>query len=158
MTWKQKFLSFEGRMGRQDFWICTLILWAIRWTSVIGVLMFVIASAGLASAVRGHEPADAEALKMAMGMLVPIGIIVIIQLALIWPEFAINVKRFHDRDQPGALVCLFILNWVPLVNYLTIIPLFFFWLINLGILEGTQGPNRYGQSSDPRYLSDTVFA
>jgi uncharacterized membrane protein YhaH (DUF805 family) len=38
---------------------------------------------------------------------------------------------------------------IPVVN-------FFFWLINLGILDGTPGPNRYGPS--PKGLGEAALA
>jgi len=46
----------------------------------------------------------------------------------------LHVKRCHDRDQSGWW-CLLLL--IPVIG--------FFWaVINLGILEGTSGPNRFG--------------
>lgn len=46
----------------------------------------------------------------------------------------LHIKRCHDRDKSGWW-CLLLL--IPVVG--------FFWaLIDLGLLEGTPGPNRFG--------------
>lgn len=146
-------------MGRQDFWICTLILWAVRWSMLI-VFVLIAMGPAIASGMSGDgkRMSDDVAAQLALGMLAPLGLMLIFQLALIWPEMAINMKRFHDRGQSAALATIFLVNLVPFLNYLTTIPTFFFWLINLGCLEGTPGPNRFGPSPDPRFADDQVFA
>jgi uncharacterized membrane protein YhaH (DUF805 family) len=61
----------------------------------------------------------------------------LIGLVFLWPSLAVSIKRFHDRDKSG---------WWVLIALIPIIG--FFWiLIELGILEGTKGPNQFG--SDP---------
>lgn len=58
----------------------------------------------------------------------------IIALALIYPSLCLHIKRCHDRNQTGWW-CLIML--IPVVNLI--------WaVINLGILEGTRGENRFG--------------
>ena len=61
-------------------------------------------------------------------------------IGLIWVGLAISIKRWHDRDKSG---------WWVLIG---LIPIIGFWwaLIETGFLEGTQGPNQYGQ--DPLAL------
>jgi uncharacterized membrane protein YhaH (DUF805 family) len=55
-------------------------------------------------------------------------------LASIWPYLAVGVKRYHDHDKSG---------WWLLVGLIPLIG--FFWLlIELGFLAGTDGPNQYG--------------
>ncbi|MGF7161418.1 uncharacterized membrane protein YhaH (DUF805 family) [Rhodoligotrophos appendicifer] len=55
-------------------------------------------------------------------------------LILLYPSLCIYIKRCHDRDQSGWWVLLLL---VPVVGFL--------WaLINLGIMQGTRGPNRFG--------------
>jgi len=50
----------------------------------------------------------------------------------------LHIKRFHDRDKSG---------WWVLILFVPILG--FFWaIIDLGILEGSSGPNRFG--SDPQ--------
>ncbi|WP_137389326.1 DUF805 domain-containing protein [Rhodoligotrophos defluvii] len=55
-------------------------------------------------------------------------------LVLLFLTLCIHIKRCHDRDQSGWWVLLL---FIPVVGFL--------WaLINLGLLEGTPGPNRFG--------------
>ncbi len=50
----------------------------------------------------------------------------------------LHIKRFHDRDKSGW--CVLIL-FVPILGFI--------WaIVDLGILEGSAGPNRFGP--DPR--------
>jgi uncharacterized membrane protein YhaH (DUF805 family) len=61
-------------------------------------------------------------------------IVSLIGLVFLWPTLALGIKRFHDRDKSG---------WWVLVALIPIIG--FFWiLIELGMLEGTKGPNQFG--------------
>ena len=62
--------------------------------------------------------------KLLWGML-------IVPLAWVW--LATCVKRLHDRDKCGWWI---LFAWVPLVG-----PVW--WLVDLGCLQGTDGPNRY---------------
>jgi uncharacterized membrane protein YhaH (DUF805 family) len=142
------FLSFEGRIGRLQFWIgiiaVELLALAIEWAFGIPI---------------GTEP---SALR-------PRVIEFVIQFIAMYPEAAIAVKRLHDRDRPGNYV-------LPLVAAAAVIligDLFGYFnadlehmsvaegavllaagvigltfLVELGFRAGTQGANRYGP--DPR--------
>lgn len=55
-------------------------------------------------------------------------------LAALWPSIATGVKRLHDRNRSGWFYLILL---VPIVG-------FFYWLIDIGILKGTTGPNRFG--------------
>ena len=89
---------------------------------------------------------------------------IIFGLVLLYPSFAINVKRAHDRNRPTWLVVVFfavliLLNVLQLLGlgqtadgpttlYLVIaIPWFIFAVylfVELACLRGTSGDNRYG--------------
>lgn len=62
------------------------------------------------------------------------GLSFLVGLLLLWPWFAIAVKRFHDRDQSGwwSLIGL-----VPLIGQVWL-------LVVLGFLKGSEGDNRFG--------------
>ncbi len=67
----------------------------------------------------------------------------IIVLALILPQIALQVRRFHDRNISGWwYLGLIILSMIP---YLGIIPAIAIFVIN--VLRGTEGPNKFG--ADP---------
>lgn len=63
-------------------------------------------------------------------------LILLVALVLsLWANVALTVKRLHDADKPGGLAVLTI--------FLDIIAVIFF-----SIMKGTQGPNRYGQTTN----------
>lgn len=55
-------------------------------------------------------------------------------IALIWPGLALGVKRCHDRDKSG---------WFMLVSLIPIVSIWY--LVEVGFLRGTDGPNQYGE-------------
>ncbi|KLV11367.1 MULTISPECIES: DUF805 domain-containing protein [Photobacterium] len=55
-----------------------------------------------------------------------------------WASTALNVKRLHDRNKSAWWI---ILTFLPVIG-----PIFV--IIELGILDGTAGPNQYGP--DPK--------
>jgi uncharacterized membrane protein YhaH (DUF805 family) len=89
-------------------------------------------------------------------------LVVLLDLAFTFPEFAVAVKRSNDRDLPPWLVSLFFalsvaVDLFTLLNgpldpestlgYLTLYPLALMQLILLlefGFRRGTDGPNRFG--------------
>ena len=55
-----------------------------------------------------------------------------------WASAALNVKRLHDRNKSA---------WWVIVTFLPYIgPIFV--IVELGILDGTKGPNQFG--ADPK--------
>ncbi len=136
MNWVNLFTSFEGRISRQPFWIA--------WAAFIAIEFAI-------SLMTGDDGARLSA---------------VLDLMLIYPEFAVSAKRGHDRNTPswvvglffalGAVFDLLILGgWIvnadltnpsPLVLAF-LVPLGVFalvLLIDLGLRRGTVGPNRYG--------------
>jgi len=91
-------------------------------------------------------------------------LVTLVTLALFYPGYAVAAKRFQDRDKPGitalyglvpvliaSLLQAFGLTGTPnnpnalgwICNLITMgVGLWF--LIELGILKGTPGPNRFG--------------
>lgn len=94
-----------------------------------------------------------------------IGIIatLILQIILIYPAYALSAKRFQDRNKPGGLALIGIglgilqtlarlvglsnpfdptaVDWILNIALLIV---GIWYLIELGILRGTIGPNTYG--------------
>jgi uncharacterized membrane protein YhaH (DUF805 family) len=58
----------------------------------------------------------------------------VVALVLLIPSLAVAVKRYHDRNKPG---------WWILIVFIPIIGLVWY-IVELGFLPGTPGPNRYG--------------
>ena len=88
----------------------------------------------------------------------------IIDLAFIYPEFAVAVKRIHDRDLPVWILIVFFageavldlltvlelggsMDQPSLLSLVIAVPftvLLVALLIELGFRRGTVGPNQYG--------------
>jgi uncharacterized membrane protein YhaH (DUF805 family) len=143
------FLSLDGRINRAQFWLGTVILAVVSFAATYLIVLLVGVSQG------------AIALSAAVAF------------ALAYPSYAVMAKRFQDRDKPGwlALVGLVpvyaanLLYTFDLFDSLNpsavaqgvdvVISLIFLWfLVEFGILKGTQGPNRHGPDPLGREQSD----
>lgn len=67
-------------------------------------------------------------------------------LAIIIPSIAVQVRRFHDQDKSGWFV---LLGFIPFIGGLIVLVFM--------CLEGTSGPNRFGEDPKGAGGSD-VFA
>jgi uncharacterized membrane protein YhaH (DUF805 family) len=130
------FMSFDGRINRAKFWVGAigfLIVWmvieAIFGFTVFGRILKFLAVVGL-----------------------------------FYPAYALAAKRFQDRDRPGAtalyglvpalMALLFGIfgftgdlaepNALGWICRLVIWGVGLWFVIELGILKGTPGPNRFG--------------
>ena len=135
MNWKYVLTDLDGRINRKPYWIGILVLLAI----------------GLPLQAIGFR-VGGEALAIILGLL------------FLYPSFAINVKRAHDRNRPTWLIAVFFAVLIavnvlqllglgqtadgPTTLYLAIaIPWFILALylfVELACLRGTRGANQYG--------------
>ena len=132
MDWKNLYLSLDGRINRKPFWLGILALVVVTW-----ILEFILFAAFGVSMMPAMDPsadpsAAATAASAMMGkMMVPLGILT---LLLLWPSICLYAKRWHDRGKSG---------WWSLIIFVPIIGSIWF-LVELGFLRGTDGPNRFG--------------
>ena len=135
MDWVSLFNSFNGRISRQTFWIGLGIL-----------LVAELICHALAEEIQGDR------------------LSAIVDLAFTYPEFALALKRGHDRNMPLWLLMLFfgagaVLDLLTvlemtgnddqpsLLSLLIALPftlLGLALLVELGFRRGTVGPNQYG--------------
>jgi uncharacterized membrane protein YhaH (DUF805 family) len=135
MDWVYLLSSFEGRISRKTFWIGIAVLIAAE---LAGYL--------IAQALQGDR------------------LSAIVDLAFVYPEFAIAAKRAHDRDLPIWILIVFfgggtVLDLLTvlelsggndqpsLMSLMIAVPftvLLVALLIELGFRRGTIGPNQYG--------------
>jgi uncharacterized membrane protein YhaH (DUF805 family) len=135
MDWAFLYNNFEGRIGRQTFWIAVAILSVVE-----------VAAHFVAEQVQGDR------------------LSAIVDLAFVYPEFAVALKRAHDREMPIVfLIAFFAASAVldlltvlemtgsddqpTVISVLIAVPftiLFLFLLVELGFRKGTPGPNQYG--------------
>jgi uncharacterized membrane protein YhaH (DUF805 family) len=94
MDWKQFYLSPQGRVGRQDWWLKYVLAFI-----VISVVASVLdASLGLVDPETGYGP-----------------IAIVALLVMLYPAIVVNIKRFHDRNKSGWWVLIVL---IPVVGAL----------------------------------------
>jgi uncharacterized membrane protein YhaH (DUF805 family) len=153
--------SFHGRISRQEYWVKGVLLGGL----LMGLLVVVALMIDLG--LGNINPNDASDHSV-RGPIVT-GFVML--FFLFWPNLAIQMKRWHDRDKSGWFV---LINVIPLVASLvisglqdepgTVVPIPItagvgilslvcgIWvLVELGFLRGTIGPNRFGADSVPHY-------
>jgi uncharacterized membrane protein YhaH (DUF805 family) len=135
MDWVYLLTSFEGRIGRQTFWVGMAVL-----------IVAEIVAHLIAETLQGDR------------------LSAIVDLAFTYPEFAIAAKRAHDRELPIWILIVFF-GGGAMLDLLTVLKLagdndhpstlslaiavpftvmLVALLIELGFRRGTIGPNRNG--------------
>jgi len=140
LDFKYLFTSFEGRINRAKYWAGTIILAIVS-----------IVDGFIIGAIFGSS---------ALGAI----LVALVTIALFYPGYAVAAKRFQDRDKPGvtalyglipvliaSLLQAFGLTGTPnqpnalgWICTLVTMGVGLWFLIELGILKGTPGPNRFG--------------
>lgn len=151
------FFAFSGRINRQAFWLGLIALMAAE-----VVVMSLLDR-------QAFEPGQISTPTTAMTTW---------DLLSCWPNAAIIIKRFNDRDHPPwigmLLAALFVV--LILVNHMGLLVdantmsngerilfagmlLFFIWaVVDAGFLPGTAGPNRHGPDPQDRFVEDGPHA
>ena len=123
--WMWLIFSLKGRAHRAHYWAVS----AAAFGYVIGAATILVAAEDTGSGAAASDGGTGSQLLAV--------VLTVLYFVLLWAALAAGVKRFHDRDKPGA--------WMLIV----LVPVGFLWvLIECGFLPGTDGPNRYG--GDPR--------
>jgi uncharacterized membrane protein YhaH (DUF805 family) len=135
MDWAYLLNGFHGRIGRRSFWM-----------AMVPVIIANILASLIADQIEGER------------------LSAIVDLAFTYPEFAIALKRIHDRNLPVWLLIVFFTanalfdlvdvlglggsaDQPNLITLFTMIPfaiLGLALLVELGLRRGTVGPNQYG--------------
>jgi uncharacterized membrane protein YhaH (DUF805 family) len=129
--------SFFGRTGRGGYWLGVLMSMIF----LAGGVMLAIGLFGFPQEVLGPDgqPDPVAMMKTLNPLFFPVaGLGYVLG---IWTSIATIVKRLHDRGKSGW--------WYLLMILLSFIIIGAIWIIvECGILEGEEGPNKYG--ADPR--------
>lgn len=131
----RRYAEFTGRSQRMEYWLFWLFFY------LVVVLLIVLMFAGLPWGEGEDSNAEPRLFFWAgfLGM-------VLFFLGSLVPGIAVTVRRFHDQDLTGWL---YLLNFIPYIGALIV---FVFMC-----LEGTRGPNRFGDDPKDRNMGE-VFA
>ena len=134
------FTSFDGRINRAKYWAGAIIL------AIVSIVLGLVIGGIFGASTFG------------------VILVTLITLGLFYPGYAVTAKRFQDRDKPGitalyglipvliaSLLQAFGLTGAPSqpnalgwICTLVTMGVGLWFLIDLGILKGTPGPNRFG--------------
>jgi uncharacterized membrane protein YhaH (DUF805 family) len=150
--------SFQGRIRRLDWWVASLAVGVVS-AIVTAILEF-------AAKLSGASVVDLDMHQFASTGVFSIAVLAL-SLVSSWINFALCVKRLHDRDRTGwwlvwqALVLVLavvlvivaiamqkeqmsILNILAVAAGLAALIVSIWLFVEIGFLRGTQGPNRFG--------------
>jgi uncharacterized membrane protein YhaH (DUF805 family) len=158
MSWTQLLFSFKGRIQRLYWWLTSLVVGVVTGMTT-STLDFVAQSYGI-----GMVDPETQQFEPTGPIAVALFAVAIVNL---WVNFALTVKRLHDRDRTGwwlvlqtllliVAIALFVVAfavpeeqstpWFVVASVAGVIALgVTLWLfVEIGFLRGTQGPNRFG--------------
>jgi uncharacterized membrane protein YhaH (DUF805 family) len=120
-----KYVDFNGRAMRSEYWFWQLFVWLV----MVGLLAIV--------AVMGNVSGRGS---VAQGIVM--GCFGLFFLGIFLPGLAVLVRRLHDINCSGWLVLL------GLIPYLGGLALFV-----MSVLPGTKGSNTYGPDARPESVA-----
>ncbi len=168
LTWVHFFFGYEGRLNRAAYWLFLLAAATASMTIMILLARHLGMSLhDFSMQVQGHGMRTAVG-RQAIFLMIPVWLLVGI------PGIAVGVKRLHDRNHSGWWLLAFgyapwlvdftlhalgdpLARWpqVDAAHKLVFMIIGIGMLVELGILRGTAGDNRYGP--DPLALPQDVF-
>jgi uncharacterized membrane protein YhaH (DUF805 family) len=127
----KRYADFDGRSRRSEFWL----FWLFRFLVYAALMLTGTVTTTAATVMSGSSTASESPAASAVSTLTILVIILAI-LAMIVPSLAVAVRRIHDIGQSG---------WWYLIAF---IPLGGLVLLVFYLIEGNEGPNRFGP--DPK--------
>lgn len=124
----RKFATFEGRARRSEYWLFSLFLFLSGIPAGFLLMMATLGAAGAA-----HTEAAGGVAGVSAIILLAIGLF---YAAMFVPSLAVSVRRLHDSDKSGWWLLLGLIPFGGLV------------ILIFTLVDGTPGPNRYGE--DPK--------
>ncbi|QLC24402.1 DUF805 domain-containing protein [Parasphingopyxis algicola] len=157
----RRYAEFGGRSRRMEYWMWIVFQFLIG--IVFQILLFAVGGGAMMAA--GGDPTAAIAASGAIMIVFILAILV--SLALVIPGIAVTVRRLHDTNRTGwwilAPLSGYILAFLGAAMESTAISLIgLLAVFGLGItllvfmfLDGTPGPNRYGEDPKGRGAAET---
>ena len=117
---KNLLFSFQGRVNRAPYWYVHLAILVVEIAFLAAIMV---------PAILANDP------EMLTNSAVAINLVgALVFIPIFWISLAVTVKRCHDRDKSGWWILIVL---VPLIGGI-------WFLIDVGFLRGTPGPNQYG--------------
>ncbi len=133
----RRYFDFQGRSRRREYWMFVLL-------NVIVATLLVTSLIAGGLPLASLDPTAASGVFGGGIMMVAGLLLAAWSLAVIIPNIAVTVRRFHDRDLSGWwYLAVIVGSMLPLVGFLVSIG-----FIVVMALPGTPGPNRFGP--DPK--------
>ena len=133
----KRYADFSGRSRRKEYWMFFLFQFLVQMAFMILMILVVVAGG-----------ADGGSDRSVVAFFVLIGFWVLFWLAMLIPNVAVVVRRFHDQDIPGIVgILLYIATIIFTIHGLVILVFM--------CLEGNKGDNQYGE--DPK-MNENVGA
>ena len=128
--------SFFGRTGRGGLWLAVIISFLVVVAGFFAAYFLLGPFAEFfnpdgTSLAQEQMPDENTNVTYNWPSIALAGLAYLVGL---WINLAASVKRCHDRGKSGWWMLLVL---IPIVGGI-------WWLIDLGVLEGDQGPNKYG--------------
>src|SRR5271163_5170025 len=174
------FFSFTGRLNRARFWLAGTVLSVVSLVLLpIPILSWVLIatsplSLGALIAVEGRSVMPTAFAGLLFVLFVYL-LVSFANLLVLFSYLAVVIKRLRDRDKSAWWLLLFALVSlilqtiayytdrtstgaveVRLILGLAGLSIWIWFLVELGFLRGTAGPNRYGP--DPLWIGPTGSA
>jgi uncharacterized membrane protein YhaH (DUF805 family) len=132
----KRYADFSGRSQRQEFWMFFLLNWIIA----LPLFIFIGMQGEVSDKAKQAGKIDPLADTLVSGGVV---VLLLYLAAIIVPLTAVAVRRFHDQDKSGWLLFL---TFIPYVGL--------FIMIGFMVVDGTAGPNRYGDDPKGRFVEN----
>jgi len=133
----KRYFDFRGRSRRREFW-----MFVVLEIVLITIAMFVDVALGYGQADSYAHATDGYSAGFSVNSQGPVTIIAM--LALFIPAIAVAARRLHDTERSAWWLLLF---FVPLFGWIALLVFY--------CLEGTSGPNRFGE--DPKGRAPTAY-
>jgi len=133
-TLKNRYAQFSGRASRSEFWY--YVLFYVIGSILISFVDSLLGTTYTYEMATSHMATDGTEIAAAT-MTQSIGYLSgIYSLALLIPSIAISIRRLHDTGKSGWW---FLLGVIPIVNFIGIFVLLFFY-----VQDSQPGENAYG--------------
>ncbi len=157
----QDYFRFSGRLNRKPYWLRHLVIYVVMFLAFM-VPALLLGGPSRVSAGSGLSVMDAI-------LIIIFGIVLLVAMFM---SIAIQVRRLHDRNKSGWWLLFFLLlpyvaqfglaatgnPTLAMVGAAVGVVISIWYLVELGFLRGTEGPNRFGPDPLRGPVDADVFA